>query len=432
MNKNYHNKNLDQKIFKNMNLKEISFLKSSISRANFINCNVEKCELWESKLSHTKFTNTKFKDCVFTDADLSRASFVNSSIIRSNLSHTDLRNVNFKTSKLIKINLRDAIFNDKTRWPKNFNPLSFGAIKYKLNKKKVKKKLSKLEKKIIHELTAGKGYYVVKNYFSKKKVNKAFKIILKKINEDKVWRKKYKNFSRDKKINQFYVYKNLMGLDKIFVELIQPKIAMNVFKILLGEKFICSFFGVNCLFPGARGQLPHCDYPYLDIAKPGEKLPFDLDISGHIGKRILLNCQVVVPLVDFNYDNGSTGIRPGSQRYCKFPQEEEFKKGKFEQHKIKAGSVIIFNGLLWHGAMPNYTHDQYRFATLGGYVPHFIKPALDLQSITKNKKVITNDKGYLQQLLGVNLVFPGKGMTPGKYGKYAKTNPAPYMKEHYK
>ena len=47
-------------------------------------------------------------------------------------------------------------------------------------------------------------------------------------------------------------------------------------------------------------------------------------------------------------------------------------------------------------------------------------------------KVITNDKGYLQQLLGVNLVFPGKGMTPGKYGKYAKTNPAPYMKEHYK
>ena len=414
MNKNYSNKNLDKKTFKNMNFKNMNLIKTSISRANFINCNIEKCDFWESKLSHTKFTNTKFKDCVFTDADLTRASFVNSSIIRSNLSHADLRNVDFKTSKLIKTNLRDAIFNDKTKWPNNFNPLSLGAQKYKLIKKKVEKRLSKLEKKILHELTAGKGFYVIKNYFSKKKIKKAFKIILKKIYEDKVWRKKYNNFSRDKKINQFYVYKNLMNLDKIFVELIQPKIAMNVFRTLLGEKFICSYFGTNCLLPGARGQFPHCDYPYLDIVEPGEKLPFDLNISGHIGKRILLNCQAVIPLTDFNIDNGSTGFRSGSQKYCKFPHENEFKKGKFEQYKIKAGSLIMFNGLVWHGSMPNYTYNQYRFCTLGGYVPHFIKPMLDLRRTT-NKKIIANDKSYLKQLLGVNLTYPGKFMAPVKY-----------------
>jgi len=413
MNKNYCNKNLNQKIFKNMNLKEVSFLKSNISKANFINCNLEKGDFWESKLSHTKFANTKFKDCVFTDADLRGASFVNSSIIRSNLSHTDLRNVNFKTSKLIKINLRDAIFNDKTKWPKNFNPLSHGAKKYKLIKKKVEKKLSKLEKKILHELTAGKGFYVIKNYFSKKKIKKAFKLILNKINKDKVWRKKYKNFSRDKKINQFYHY-NLLNLDKIFVELIQPKIAMNVYKKLLGERFICGFFSTNCLLPGARGQLPHCDYPYIDIAKPGEKIPFDLNISGHIGKRFLFNCQIVVPLTDFNFDNGTTGFRSGSQKYCKFPQKDEFKKGKFEQYKIKAGSIIMFNGLLWHCSMPNYTDNQYRFCTLGQYIPHFIKPMHDLRKMT-NKKIIANDKGYLKQLMGVNLNYPRKSMYPDTY-----------------
>jgi len=415
MNKSYCNKDLNRKTFKNMNFKKISFLKASISRANFINCNMEKCDLWESKLSNTKFTNTNFKDCVFTDADLSRARFVNSSIIRSNLTHTDLRNVDFKTSKITKTSLRDAIFNDKTKWPKNFNPLSHGAKKYKLIKKKVEKRLSKVEKKILHELTVGKGFYVVKNYFSKKKIKKAFNIILKKIHKDKVWRKKYNNFSRDKKVNQFYVHKNLMNLDKIFVELIQPKIAMNVYKKLLGEKFICSFYGANCLLPGARGQTPHCDYPYLDIVKPGERLPFNLGVSAkHIGKRFLFNCQIVIPLTDFNIDNGSTGFRLGTQKYCKFPHENEFKKGKFEQYKIKAGSVILFNGLLWHGAMPNYTSNQYRFCTLGGYVPHFIKPMLDLRRTT-NKKIIANDKGHLKRLLGVNLTYPGKFMAPEPY-----------------
>ena len=107
-------------------------------------------------------------------------------------------------------------------------------------------------------------------------------------------------------------------------------------------------------------------------------------------------------------------MRPGSQKYCKFPQGGEFKKGNFEQHKIKAGSVILFNGLLWHGAMPNYTHNQYRFCTLSAYVPHFIKPCLDLQKIT-NKKIISNDKGYLKQLLGVNLTYPRKTMYAAPY-----------------
>ena len=119
-------------------------------------------------------------------------------------------------------------------------------------------------------------------------------------------------------------------------------------------------------------------------------------------------------LTDFNFDNGSTGFRSGSQKYCKFPQVGEFKKGKFEQHKIKAGSIILFNGLLWHGSMPNYTHNQYRFCTMSGYVPHFIKPMLDLQKTT-SKKIITKDKSYLRQLLGVNLTYPRKSLTAIKY-----------------
>ncbi len=122
----------------------------------------------------------------------------------------------------------------------------------------------------------------------------------------------------------------------------------------------------------------------------------------------------MVPLTDFNFDNGTTGFRSGSQKYCKFPQKDEFKKGKFEQYKIKAGSIIMFNGLLWHCSMPNYTDNQYRFCTLGQYIPHFIKPMHDLREMT-NKKIIANDKGYLKQLMGVNLNYPRKSMYPDTY-----------------
>ena len=49
-------------------------------------------------------------------------------------------------------------------------------------------------------------------------------------------------------MNQTYVYKNLFNLNKVFIELVQPKIAMKVFEKILGEKFICGFFGANCLY----------------------------------------------------------------------------------------------------------------------------------------------------------------------------------------
>ena len=43
-------------------------------------------------------------------------------------------------------------------------------------------------------------------------------------------------------MNQTYVYKNLFNLNKVFIELVQPKIAMKVFGKILGEKVYLWFF----------------------------------------------------------------------------------------------------------------------------------------------------------------------------------------------
>ena len=404
MKKYYKNQNLNKKIFDNKKLKRISFIKTNLKKASFENCNLEECDFWDSNLSYASFNNTKFKNCILTDTDLSTTSFRNSIFINSNLSHTNLKEVNFKTAKFTNVNLRDSIFNDKTRWPDDFKPLSCGAIKEIKEKKKIlnQKKTTgekKIVNNIIYALTKGKGYYIIKNCFNKKKIKKAFNILINKINRHKNFKGNRLKFSRDKKLNQKYVY-NLVNLNKVFIELIQPKLAMEVFKKVLGEKFICGFFGANCLMPGARGQLPHIDYPYLTMIKPGEKVPF------RTGNNFLFNCQILIPLNDMYENNGATAVLKNSHKLRKFPNEDEIKKKKFKQIKLSIGSILISNGLMWHAAMPNYTYNQYRLCLLGQYLPNFIKPMLDLKKTTK-KIIIKKDKKLLDQLLGIGLEYPG-------------------------
>ena len=163
----------------------------------FDNQKLIKQSFWEQDLSNSKFLNMKIQNCVFTDSNLSNSEFINSQIKNTNLTHSNLKGVNFKTSKLINVNLRDAVYNDQTKWPKNFNPKKHGAIKDKnFNPFSYKRKLSyktikslslkeinfykkdivkekssikynSIEKKIIRELTNGKGYIVLNGYYKK-------------------------------------------------------------------------------------------------------------------------------------------------------------------------------------------------------------------------------------------------------------------------
>ena len=401
MKKYFNNSNLNKKIIRNKNIKEISFIKSNLDKVDFKNCKLEKCDFWEANLYHTNFNNSRLKNCIFTDTDLRKTFFLNSILIDSNLSHTNLKGVNFQSAQFTNVNLRDAIFDNQTKWPNNFNPKDYGAIKeFKKEKLITKKKIlrKKIINKIVYALTQGKGYYVVKNYFNKNKIRKALVIITKILNKDGNLKKNKYNFSKDKKLCQKWVA-NLLNLDPVFVELIQPKLAMDAFKILLGEKFICGFFEANCLMPGARGQKPHIDYPYNYMYQPGEKILFD------VGKNFLFNCQTLISLHDMNKDNGATAFLESSYKLKKFPKENAVKKNKFKQITMPSGSLVIFNGLTWHTSLPNYSYNRNRFCLLGQYLPYFIKPMLDLKHTIK-KSVIKNDKTLLKQLLGANLRFP--------------------------
>ena len=395
--------NYKKNILKKKTIKTISFIKADLKNINLNNKSFEGCDFWQTNLNATSFKSSKFKNCIFTDSNLVNSNFYNSKLTNVNLSHSNLRGVNFEMAEFSNVNLRDAIYDNTTKWPKKFILKNSKAIKFsKKNIKilKIKPQKNKLVLKIVHALTKGKGYYVIENYFDKNKIKKAFNILMKQVMKDKKIKKNLNNFSKDKKLCQKWIY-NLLNINPVFSDLIQPKIAMEVFKITLGEQFTCGFFEANCLMPGARGQSPHIDYPYNYTYENGAEIPFETK------GNFLFNCQTLIALNDFNLNNGSTAFLEGSYKKLIFPNKDSNKKYKFKQIRAPKGSLILFNGLTWHTSMPNYSYSENRFCILGQYLPSFIKPMLDIAGTTK-KTVINKDKHLLKQLLGLNSEFPLK------------------------
>ena len=370
-----------------------NFVKKKFVNKTFKNKHFLSCNFWEAQFENTRFEKCIIHNSIFCDARFKNVLFNNCTIKNSNFSHTQFYNTKMMISEISGNNFRDAFKDKKSRLPQTIS--FFDYLKKNFDKNL---KLNKTEEKIYYALTKGQGFYLVKNYFNKSKIKKAFKIIDSLVMNDKKIKSNLNNFSKDKKFNQKWVY-NLLNKNKIFSDLIQPKVAINVFRKLLGKDFICGFFGANCLLPGARGQIPHLDYPYYRFVKPGNKIPFKAK------KNFFLNCQVLTPLTKFDNTNGSTAFLKNSHKMNKFPFKDAYEKKNFTQLNIDIGSIVIFNGLTWHLAQPNYSNSKKRYGILAQYLPVFISPHLDLKKIT-SRKVINKDKKYLKQLLGIDLQFP--------------------------
>ena len=394
--KNFDFLNLKNKNLQNKNLTGYSFKKANLKNAKFNNSIVKSSDFWSANLNKTDFTNTDLSRSIFCDTKLSNTLFINANLMETNLSHSDLKNADFSTANLNSANLRDAIYNNKTKWPKNFYPEKYGLK----NVDKIKKNVKKNKKDILVEkaattLRTGKGYFVFENIFSKKQIEKAENFTI------KAAYNKYPNIKKggvpkDKRFYQMWIY-HLLKKHKVFREMVQPKIIMKIFEKLLGKDFICGAFIANCLLPGARGQEIHIDYPYMHMAKPGEKIKFDT-------KNLLLNCQTLIMLSDFNKKNGATILVQGTQNWKKYPTKKDIIKKKVTSLCYKKGTVIIFNGLAWHASMPNFSN-EHRICILGQYLPHFVKPKYN-ELATLSRETIRKSSGLFKQLIGVNLRYP--------------------------
>lgn len=121
---------------------------------------------------------------------------------------------------------------------------------------------------------------------------------------------------------------------------------------------------VNLLNISARNPAPYAD---------SQQLHLDSNLPGKGGYPLIV--VALFMLDDFTLDNGSTRIVPGSHKFDHYAEDG----ATYEEEKIitgTQGSVLLFDGALWHGSSKKQD-DSSRWAVILGYGRWFIKPSFD-------------------------------------------------------
>lgn len=166
-----------------------------------------------------------------------------------------------------------------------------------------------------------------------------------------------------------------------FRRLMSHPLVVQVWRKLLGSDMICSTWSSNTILGGHGRYGWHADYPYWSMAEPWP--------SG------LLAGQTLWLLDDFTAENGATGLVPNSHlKNCR-PNGDSTQARSDETLLIaKAGSLLMFDGRLWHSSRPNST-DKPRSALLGMYARSCIVPMEDMSAQLPYLSDVTPDEEFL-------------------------------------
>ena len=134
---------------------------------------------------------------------------------------------------------------------------------------------------------------------------------------------------------------------------------------ILGEEFILSTHSANIAKPGGVRMGLHTDQwwmpqpikPNQDYIKPSEisrsasESFIDPDPSLGISPPVVANCMWM--LSDFSSTNGSTEVVAGSHLTGAHPNQEDQSIYPIIQPEAEAGTLMVFDGRLWHGTGSN-------------------------------------------------------------------------------
>jgi ectoine hydroxylase-related dioxygenase (phytanoyl-CoA dioxygenase family) len=131
----------------------------------------------------------------------------------------------------------------------------------------------------------------------------------------------------------------LIHLNPLFQEALLNERALAVVTYLLGE---------SCVLFSSTGQIKGPGFQYLplhaDQANSGTPAPFP---------PFAQVCNAVWALTDYSADDGATCFVAGSHKLCRHPTAKEaVDLSLFEPLEAKAGSIIVWHGNTWHGAVP--------------------------------------------------------------------------------
>ncbi|MGK5093305.1 phytanoyl-CoA dioxygenase family protein [Deltaproteobacteria bacterium TL4] len=166
----------------------------------------------------------------------------------------------------------------------------------------------------------------------------------------------------DNKASEKIVY-NLHNKNQVFTDLLDHPVVYPLLAFLLQEGSYENAEPFIHILSSARSPLKEGTLQQLHIDSRFPGSPFALT-------GIALFC-----LEDFRKSNGATRVIPGSHRYPAYPENG---KQYDEEVVLEAprGSVIVYNGSLWHGGGQNQ-EDSTRWSIIYSYARWFIKPSFN-------------------------------------------------------
>lgn len=171
----------------------------------------------------------------------------------------------------------------------------------------------------------------------------------------------------------------------------------------------CLISSINsiAILPGERAQPIHTDDQLIPLPKP----------------HVPVVCNAIWALTDFNDENGATRVVRGSHRFDRspemvadFPAYRRLVKRTYEAQPLlmRQGSVLVFNGSLWHAAGGNKTQVR-RVAIAMNYCAGYIRQQENqLLGIPRGR--VAHFPRRLQELIGF-------GIYNGLIGHIDKRNP---------
>ena len=130
---------------------------------------------------------------------------------------------------------------------------------------------------------------------------------------------------------------NLLARGKIYEQLAELDAVLPLVDRVLDRGCLVSSFSAVSIGPGETAQLIHADDQIIEIGKP----------------HVPIICNTMFALTDFTEENGATRLVPGSHREDHSPEIG----GTFATIPavMRRGSVLVWNGSLWHGGGANGT-----------------------------------------------------------------------------
>ena len=153
----------------------------------------------------------------------------------------------------------------------------------------------------------------------------------------------------------------LVNKGEMFERLVAHPKMVPFFEHLLGDDYTLSTLTSNIISPGAPGGAYHRDHA---VGRMSGVMPFPM-----VANSLWL-------LEDFSPENGGTRLVPGSHRFSEGPQPECSSHPDEIRIEAPKGSVLLFNGAVWHSAGANRT-DRARIALICFCCRSFLKQMFD-------------------------------------------------------